>query len=73
MTKCIGAMVRNQRIEVDAPPGWPDGTEVRIDLVCRAGLTLNDAALTGAELAVIWDLRAQDERASHGRSSPTGE
>jgi hypothetical protein len=69
MTKCISAVVRNGRIEADAPPGWPDGTEVRIDVVCRAVLTANDSALTGAEFAVIEDLRAQEERAQG--ESPT--
>lgn len=72
MTKCIGASVRQGRIEVAVPSEWPDGTEVRIELVCRANLTAEDSALTGAEMAVIWDAigKAENERSTSGELPP---
>ncbi len=30
--EAILSMVKNGRVEVDAPPDWPDGTPVRVDL-----------------------------------------
>jgi hypothetical protein len=68
MTKIIGATVRDGRIEVEAPPEWPDGTEVHVYLVCRAGVTANDSGRTGAEWAVIWDLMAREDHAARGES-----
>jgi hypothetical protein len=66
MTKTVPATVRNGRVEAEAPAGWPDGTEVLICLVQRPNLTGNDSAMTGAELATIWDVIVQEERASQG-------
>jgi hypothetical protein len=28
----IQSVVKNGRVEVDAPPDWPDGTPVRVEL-----------------------------------------
>jgi hypothetical protein len=30
--KAIRGVVKNGRVEVDAPPDWPDGTPVRVEL-----------------------------------------
>ena len=30
--KAIRSVVKNGRVEVDAPPDWPDGTPVRVEL-----------------------------------------
>jgi hypothetical protein len=32
MMNAIRSVVKNGRIEVDAPPDWPDGTPVRVEL-----------------------------------------
>ena len=67
MIKCLGAKVRNGRVEVDVPSEWVEGSVVLVCLECRANLTAESSPINGAELARVWDLMAEQERAKNGR------
>jgi hypothetical protein len=62
MVKVIGGVVEQRRIVVDAPDDWPDGTEVHVYLVCRAGLTTKDSPRNGAEMIAIDQLIEAEKR-----------
>jgi hypothetical protein len=62
MAKAKWAVVRGGRIETDALPEWPDGTEVRIELECRPGLTADDTPLSSTEVGVIMDQIVRTEK-----------
>jgi hypothetical protein len=38
----ILGVVKNGRIEVDAPPGWPDGSPVRVELGLNGAAPVDD-------------------------------
>ena len=38
----IRSVVKNGRVEIDAPPDWPDGTPVRVELGSNASAEFDD-------------------------------
>lgn len=52
----ILSLVKNGRVEVDAPPDWPDGTPVRVELGLNGQTKQCEA---GSPLAVLAAMEAE--------------
>jgi hypothetical protein len=50
----IRSVVKNGRIEVDAPPDWPDGTPVRVELASNGQSEFDDESPESPEEIQAW-------------------
>jgi hypothetical protein len=50
----IRSVVKNGRVEVDAPPDWPDGTPVRVELGLNGKSGFDDESLETPEEIQAW-------------------
>ncbi len=50
----IRSVVKNGRVEVDAPPDWPDGTPVRVELGLNGQSEDNDESAETPEEIQAW-------------------
>ena len=50
----IMSVVKNGRVEVDAPPGWPDGAPVRVELGLSASAEYDDERPETSEEIEAW-------------------
>jgi hypothetical protein len=50
----IQSVVKNGRVEVDAPPDWPDGTPVRVELGLTGQAEYDDESLETPEEIEAW-------------------
>jgi hypothetical protein len=50
----IRSVVKNGRVEVDAPPEWPDGTPVRVELGLNGHSEYDDEILETPEDIQAW-------------------
>jgi len=50
----IRSVVKNGRVEVDAPPDWPDGTPVRVELGLNGQAEYDDESPETPEEIEAW-------------------
>jgi hypothetical protein len=50
----IRSVVKNGRVEVDAPPDWPDGTPVRVELGLNGSSEYDDECPEAPEEIEAW-------------------
>ena len=50
----IQSVVKNGRVEVDAPPDWPDGTPVRVEIALNDQSEYDDERPETAEEIAAW-------------------